>query len=1451
MTILFVWRTLLTAGVMLAMAPVLARSAPTLPAGVVIMEAGPGRLVLEIRPPEPIWQEDPARGRRVIIPGYGLGADGDWPWLPEARLRIAAARPESVRLRVDILSRRSLKGLQPARPLAPVRLTDPADPAGAGTVLWRQGEPQPFPLATAAARLGAPGALRETPFVELFLTPVRAITVQGALEFVEHYRVTLEWPARRQAGSAPSGPPTLFGRKADSWLLHPEALAVDRTSGLQDSRTGDQAQTSLPATGSTAVTQSAATPVLRPALPLIPVAGSVVYRLEVEADGVYRLDGAWLAALAPDLTGRPVADIFVVANGVELPIQILDDGDGVISVGDDVIFFGQGLHEDFLDPDEWEAGDYTDVRPYYLGVAGGVRARMSTARSGAPLSGFVPLVSHQAMVHSEEDDLFLNTVPDDLATRWYDGPFLLQTASLRTLTLALPAAAPGGVAALKVRMLGALIGGNISGLHRTRLSVNSLQVDEADWDGVVVFTQGEDDGTVTFPVSQLSDLTTVEVELPLTRLDGGVPLTTDLVALDWVEISYDRLFTAAGNMLQFTVPNQDATITVDGFTSSDAMVYEIMATGSGVAAPLHLAGAQVSGAGSFQVTFELAAADEVAASRSFAVMAGTGLQPAPSAVSVRPQTVDLGSGSADWLLVGADALLDMSPSSGLSRLVSLRQSQGLATRIVPLSAVYDQFSYGVTDPQAIRDFIAWSLAEWSPAPLFVVLVGDASFDYKNNFQHATSRSLLPTFMGSKVSAPELTYFSMDNRFAAVVGSDDIPDVLLGRLPVHHAAEAESMFTKLADYGAIAPGPAWTRRGLFLSDAETGGFEFTLRLPIDDYMDRPENPGFLDPAGPCFSTGNCRNNPAGPGALFATASMQALITRNPGTPVTSLNETMRQWIKDGYNSGAVVTHYNGHGGFQAWGRDVEIFKTRSSDPDDVDDLFNGAMPTFMINVNCITGGFHADSTTTAFNDLHYSLAEDMLVTPDRGAIGALAPSHLTFISILGVAAEALWDRLLGEQRDRLLGELNLALRLAFSDAGAITDLRSFAFLGDPATRLVLPDPAPPGVPVAVAGDGVVDLTWTAGPEASTFQLERSGTGAGGLYTEITPAGYASTSFSDSTVLNGSQYFYRLRGFDLNGMSTVLANTNGDCPSGPGCVSATPLNPLPPGTPAGFAAVDTGRGGQLALTWLANPETDIDFYRVRYGIDAAVLDQEIVFKGGSTTGMLRGLTEDQLITLTLEAVNTSGLVSQPTAPVAATPRFVLGLRLPRSITDLMVTRAGVDALLTWTRVAQDQFGDPVSITSYGVHASSVSPVFLPSPANRIGTVADLASPSYLHEGGISGVGVRFYLVQATDTGGGQSAAGSGLPLPVTDLVVSRTGVDMLRLAWSPVSVDVDGVRLEVDHYEVYASATPFSRADLAAMTPVRPLVLATGVDLPESEGDFFSVVAVSSHGDLSPF
>ncbi|MFQ5669799.1 MAG: C25 family cysteine peptidase [Acidobacteriota bacterium] len=1451
-------------------------AAATLPPGVTLVEETTGSVLLDVKVPEPRLRRDLPGGVRLELPGYGVLWETGRPALPQARVRLAVADGQPARIEIRVLDQRRLVVGSLASPPSVLPVADPEDPAGPGTMTFRRGRlargirlPYPGAVAIQASR----GRLRELPVLTLRLTPVRLLALPGTLDVARHFQVRVTWgPGAGAALTAPGGQEggddaSRFSRIYAGAVANGRAtLSLRRPVGGRPP--GPAAAGSTAGSGTASAELSPATSgsgaqtaaSMHPALPVTPVAGSAVYRLEISEDGLYGLDGAWLAANAPDLVGRPVGQLFMAANGTEIPIRVLDDdGDSLVSPGDRIEFFGEEVDEDPLDPDAWQQGDFTDTRPYLLGAALGTRLRTSTAVSGAPASGFPAVSSFTETVRLETDNIFLTQVPDDLAERWYDEPFLKvdpDNANKSVLSRTLgPVPTPGldsaGTASLTVRMLGFISSGNLNGYHRTRLLVNGTQVDQADWDGFQLFTQGVDSPSILFSAGLLSATSSVTVEMPLDRVVNGTPVTRDLIVPDRADLTYPRLLAAAGDRLLLTVPNAQSTLTVTGFTSSDVAAFDVTPAAAGVASPLHLAGAQVSGAGPFSVTFEIDPADVTGPQRRIAVSSGPGLQVQPQQVSLFAPADDLAGGGADWLVVGPRFLLDRSPGSALSDLVALRQSQGLLTRVVDLEDVYDAFSYGLEDPQAIRDLVRWALTAWSPAPTHLLLVGDASLDYKNAFGYPNRHNLLPTFMGSVVNSPVLSYFSEDNRFAAVLGADDLPDLFLGRLPVHDAAEAGSTFAKIVAYAGLSSGPAWTRRGLFLSDADDSGFELSQRQAINRYIDGPQNPGlFGDPNGPCFSSGTCHNDPLGPGPLFQTASMQALLDRNPGTLAADLAPQMNQWIRDGIDSGDAVTFYLGHGGFQVWGRDATIFRNRSVDPDDVDLLTNGASPTFMVNINCITGGFHADDRQTQ-PDLTYSLAEDLLVTSGRGVIGALAPSHLTFVSILGFGTDALWDRLLGEERDRLLGALNVALRLKLDTVGAQLDLRTFAFLGDPATRLILPDPEPPGSVTATAGNGMVSLAWTAGPDAVTFRVERSQVGPTGPFTTISAPGWTATTLLDTGVVNATTYYYRVFGQDGNGMESVPSNRNLDCPAGPDCVTATPLNPDPPGMPSGFTAVDARVGGRLNLGWLPNPEGDLALYRVRYGTVSGSYPLQATFPAAATGGALIGLANDQPVFLILEAENTSGLSSASTAEVQAVPRLVLGIAPPRSILDLMVIRDGNDALLQWSPIQEDIYTDPTTVQDYPVYASTASPLFPVDSAHQIGITPAGSAPSFRHVGGAAGPELRFYLVQSRDSNGFASAAGLALPAAIADLRLERLAPASLRLSWSPVTTDFDGAPLVVDHYDVYGSGAPFSRADLSLMTPLRSGVTATTVDLLESEGAFFTVVAVDGRGQLSPY
>jgi hypothetical protein len=115
----------------------------------------------------------------------------------------------------------------------------------------------------------------------------------------------------------------------------------------------------------------------------------------------------------------------------------------------------------------------------------------------------------------------------------------------------------------------------------------------------------------------------------------------------------------------------------------------------------------------------------------------------------------------------------------------------------------------------------------------------------------------------------------------------------------------------------------------------------------------------------------------------------------------------------------------------------------------------------------------------------------------------------------------------------------------------------------------PPPAPTGL-AAQAGDARIDLSWQASAGATTYNLKRSGSSAG-PYTTIA-SGLTTTAYADTSVVNGTTYYY------------VVTALNSAGESGPSAyVGAKPqaANPVP-AAPTDLNATSPKKG-QIKLTW----------------------------------------------------------------------------------------------------------------------------------------------------------------------------------------------------------------------------------------------------------------------------
>jgi hypothetical protein len=118
---------------------------------------------------------------------------------------------------------------------------------------------------------------------------------------------------------------------------------------------------------------------------------------------------------------------------------------------------------------------------------------------------------------------------------------------------------------------------------------------------------------------------------------------------------------------------------------------------------------------------------------------------------------------------------------------------------------------------------------------------------------------------------------------------------------------------------------------------------------------------------------------------------------------------------------------------------------------------------------------------------------------------------------------------------------------------------------------IPLAAVPANLMATAGNAVVTLTWTASSGATSYNVKRATT-AGGPYTQL--ASSSSAGYADSSVTNGTAYYYVVSALNAGGESANSAQA-----------SATPAAAASaPAAPTNLTA--TSGNAQISLTWSAS-------------------------------------------------------------------------------------------------------------------------------------------------------------------------------------------------------------------------------------------------------------------------
>jgi len=1273
--------------------------------------------------------------------------------------------------------------------------------------------------------LGAVGSFRDQRYVDVVIAPVRFDPTFRGLRVARTLTVTIAFDGDSGARSAGSPDPRLEDLYREMFANYAQGTTFRETSA--------------PST------------LLAPAAP----DAAVRYRIRVRANGVIRLDFTRLSGTGFEL--QPLSSYKLTNRGVEVPIQVSDtNGNDQLDAGDWVQFYGQALDDEpktalnTVIPggtNIYELRDYSDENVYFLTAEVGARSRLALRNAPADLTA--PATKFDAIAHVETDNTFRPLSDND---PWYWGPVSLSGSS-RTQSVALPGLASStDPARVIVRLRGRTEDPNTTSDHKSRiLFLNSLTQalsqnnDDGTFDGRMVYTH---DFTWTYPGSGPVLSSPAQVRIDSLSVSGSAGYTNEFF-LDFVEIRYKRNFQAVGDALTFDVPDGDAEFLVTGLASATPEVWEITGRvgGSGVVAPVRITGATFGGAaGNFSVRFHMTQDPAIpdGTPRRF-VVAGAGASAIPASADFTADTVsDLrnNANQADLIVIAHPTVLGGTATPVLNSLLAWKlANQGITSKVAMIQDVYDEFGDGLAGPQAIKNFLAFTLSTspgegWSGRkPAWVLLIGDGSFDSKYNDTTVPASNFVPTQILFK-DDPAFGYYASDSILADVAGSDLVPDLVIGRVSTRTDAQTAVVLQKLLDYQQSPAAGTWKQNSMFVSDrgknynaVEAVEWEDTNAVGRSYLKIPPQTQVTLRYWTDYLCTQYCGFCPSADTACGATA-----------------REALRADIKQAVNAGASILQFTGHGNFNVWSDDA-FFAQGWNGFFDVNALTNGGKLPWLIVHNCLSGGFEDNLDTT--------LGEDWLKKSGGGAVAVFAPSGLNDSYSGADVTDKLWGKLFGRTKERVMGNAVAEAMNFICGLGITQSCQNYVLLGDPTTRLVFPSVARATQLVATPGNAFVNLSWTASPTiGATYDVYRVLDFPNLTYTKLNPSPLTTTSFSDTTAINAKTYYYYVVALDAAGFESAWSNFNSDCAvGGPDCVKAIPFNPNPPSAPTGFTVTDTELGGKLVLTWSPNVESDFDHYTVLWGTSPGVHP----FTGNalkSTTLTLTSLTNGVTYYIVLTATNTSGQTSNPTPEKTGVPTFVRGVRSPGFIANLKVDKSGTNAVLTWPAVATDIYGKPATVASYEVYRGT-SATFIPGPGNKIGQPA---TPSFTDTGALAFANPNYhYLVRAVDGNGNFGGLGNQLPYGIDLITLSKTpdglGGFTLGLSWAAVTTDFNGAPLPIHHYEVYGVNHPFTRADVRnGLVPLlgSPSTPSFSVTAPAAS-QYYSVLAVDARGNKSSF
>jgi hypothetical protein len=750
--------------------------------------------------------------------------------------------------------------------------------------------------------------------------------------------------------------------------------------------------------------------------------GDGALRIHTQQQGFYRLthNDLQAAGVAVGPGGEDPDSFAVYYMGQAIDIQVTGAGDGSFDPGDLVIFYAV----------PYDGGRYQNYNVYQFVYGDNVTGPRMTTRQVTAITAPAAASVITQTVHIERDLDYrsLYQRPND-ADHFFDTQLYANNTTpevTRSYDLALDDAV-NTAGAVQIR---AMIHGGIDQAaapdQSVRLRLNSYDAGVFQWNG-----RTDRLITTSAPATAL-DGTPNRIHLvaglaQLPGLTGANPYYW--ISPDWVRVSYPALADAEGDWIYVEgMPVVSNPVAISGFTSALVSAYDVRDP----AHPLLLSGAGVQADQSVYTVYW----DEDVAKPAYVLTTQAALL-APGAIERDVPSNWAGTDHAhDYVvIVGTDRTYSGTSALGaqlnatVQPLLVHRAAEGLAVAVVDVQDIYDEWSYGRIDPMAIRSFLHHAYFNWQTPPGYVLLLGDGHYDY-NRVSSQTLPNLLPPYLASV--DPWWGEVPTDNLYVSVDTLDDyLPNMAVGRFPVNTSADLTAMVDKILAYEneVLNPTGLWQQRAAYVADdCADGAGNFHV---LSDY-------GRLQWL---------------PSAYVAPR----VYYDNPTRPTVCPNGThtngsdLRPAVRALYDQGMLYMQWFGHGAQTLWGSTAAFWR---KDPPML--AANTRLPFTMANA-CLTGYFVWNSPY-ANEGYPYmqSLAEIMVITPEKASIADLSPSGLHVGSALLILQQGVHKSLFTDRIERAGDVVDAAKWFFFQNSSGWHDvIDTMIYFGDPALKLRYP------------------------------------------------------------------------------------------------------------------------------------------------------------------------------------------------------------------------------------------------------------------------------------------------------------------------------------------------------------------------------------------------------------